>query len=73
MENTNRGVFAFDGLTGGLIATVLLLAILVVLTIWGIQAQQANAENFYKIQDEKSIQMRDKGAAAQWVNVKEGE
>ena len=46
-ENTNRGVFGLHGVTGMLIATVLLLAILVVLTVWGIGVQQKSASNFY--------------------------
>jgi len=47
MENTNRNVFGLDGVTGMLIATVLLLTILVVLTIWGIGVQQKSATNYY--------------------------
>ncbi len=46
-ENTNRGVFGLHGVTGMLIATVLLLSILVVLTIWGLGVQQKSASNFY--------------------------
>ena len=57
MENENRSVFALDGLTGGLIATALLLAILAGLSAWAIQVQQANMTTFYKIKDEKSIKM----------------
>jgi len=46
-ENTNRGVFALSGVTGMLIATVLLLSIAAFLTIWGIGVQQGSANNFY--------------------------
>jgi len=46
-ENTNRAMFGLNGITGMLIATVLLLSILVVLTIWGIGVQQNSASNFY--------------------------
>ena len=46
-ENTNRGVFTLSGVTGMLIATVLLLSILVVLTAWGIGVQQGSASNYY--------------------------
>ncbi len=46
-ENTNRGVFGLHGVTGMLIATVLLLAILAFLTTWGIGVQQGSASNFY--------------------------
>ncbi len=46
-ENTNRSVFGLNGVTGMLIATVLLLSILVFLTVWGIGVQQGSASNFY--------------------------
>ncbi len=46
-ENTNRAVFGLHGVTGMLIATVLLLSILVVLTIWGLGVQQKSAQNPY--------------------------
>ncbi|MHC3993432.1 DUF4006 family protein [Thiomicrolovo sp. ZZH C-3] len=69
MENTNRGVFALDGVTGMLIATVLLLGILVYLTVLALGSQQANADKFYKIENEKSIQMINKDSAAKRVMV----
>ena len=46
-ENKNRSVFGIDGVTGMLIATLLLISILVGLTIWGIKVQQGSATNFY--------------------------
>jgi succinate dehydrogenase/fumarate reductase cytochrome b subunit len=46
-ENTSRSVFSIHGITGMLIATVLLLSILVFLTIQAIGVQQANATNAY--------------------------
>lgn len=55
--NENRSVFSLDGITGMLIATVLLLVILVALTIWNMNVQNANASNFYNIKDEASIKM----------------
>jgi hypothetical protein len=55
--NENRSVFALDGVTGLLIATVLLLSILAGLTVWGFGVQNANATKFYKINDETSIKM----------------
>ena len=45
--NENRSIFSLDGITGMLIATVLLLSILVVLTIWGMGVQQKSATNPY--------------------------
>ena len=46
-ENTNRSVFGLNGVTGMLIATVLLLGILVFLTVWGLAVQQHSATNPY--------------------------
>jgi predicted membrane protein len=46
-ENTNRSMFGLHGVTGMLLATVLLLSILAFLTVWGIGVQQKSASNFY--------------------------
>ena len=46
-ENTKRGLFRLDGITGMLIATVLLLSILVVLTYLAIVVQNASANKPY--------------------------
>ena len=53
--NENRSVFALDGITGMLIATVLLLSILAVLTVWSLSVQNANANNFYELKNETKI------------------
>jgi len=55
--NENRGLFALDGITGMLIATVLLLFILVVLTVWSLGVQNDNAANYYDIKNEQEIRM----------------
>ena len=68
--NENRSVFALDGVTGMLIATVLLLIILAVLTVWGLGVQNANANNFYDIKDEQSIRMNSVENAKHLVDVK---
>lgn len=68
--NENRSVFALDGVTGMLIATVLLLSILAGLTVLAIGAQNANATNFYKVENEKSIQMFSTENAKHIVDVK---
>jgi len=68
--NENRSVFALDGVTGMLIATVLLLSILAVLTVLGLGVQQANATNFYDIKDAKSIQMKSTQNTQHLVDVK---
>ena len=57
--NENRSVFALDGVTGMLIATVLLLSILAYLTVAAIGAQNNHATDFYKIENEKAIKTVD--------------
>ena len=46
-DNTNRGIFTLSGITGMLIATVLLLSIAFFLTAWAINVQQGSSSNFY--------------------------
>ncbi|TKX31452.1 DUF4006 family protein [Campylobacter estrildidarum] len=57
MENTNRCVFSLSGITGMLIATVLLLSILVVFTILGLKAQQEVMQKPYSLKDVQSVKM----------------
>ncbi|MEA1918020.1 MAG: DUF4006 family protein [Campylobacterota bacterium] len=57
MMNENRSIFALSGITGMLIATVLLLGILAGLTVWGLAVQNASADKFYELKDETSIKM----------------
>lgn len=50
MNENERGLFSLlHGITGMLIATVLLLAILAVLVTTAVSVQQREAQNFYKI------------------------
>ena len=56
-ENFNRGVFGFSGLTGMLIATALLLTILVVLTIWGLKAQQEVMQKPYSLENPQEVKL----------------
>lgn len=55
--NENRHIFSINGITGMLIATVLLLAILAFLTTLAIGTQQANADNYYKLENPQEIRM----------------
>ena len=57
-NKTRRMCFNLGGLMGGVIATVLLLAIAAYLTMWGIQVQQDNATNYYELENASKIQMR---------------
>lgn len=68
--NENRSVFALDGITGMLIATVLLLGILAGLTVWGLNVQNANMTKFYKIENPEQIEMISKDNAEHRVIVK---
>ncbi len=49
MNDNERGLFALNGITGMLIATVLLLSILGGLTFLSITTQANEAQNYYKI------------------------
>lgn len=66
----NRNVFSLSGVTGLLIAVVLLLSITGVLTYFSIVTQKANASNFYKIENEKEIKMFSTENAKHVVDVK---
>jgi len=69
MEENERGIMALNGLTGGIIATVLLLSILAVLTISAISVQQANAENYYEVnQDLNALKMNSPENHKMWIN-----
>jgi hypothetical protein len=58
MNENERGIFKLSGITGMLVAVVLLLTILGVLTFNGIKVQQNEASNFYKInQDLNGLKM----------------
>lgn len=56
MENNNRSIFALNGITGMLIATVLLLSILGVLTYLGISEQQRVMQKPYVLEKPENIQ-----------------
>jgi hypothetical protein len=68
--NENRSVWALNGLTGGLIATGILLSILAFLSVNAMSVQKANSENYYKIADEKSIKMFSVDNAKHFVDAK---
>jgi hypothetical protein len=69
MHESERGLFALNGLTGYLVAVVLLLSILGGLTFFGIGAQKANAEKYYTInQDLNSLKMNNPENHTMWQN-----
>ena len=69
---TEGGLFSLlHGLTGYFIAVALLLTILGVLTTLAIQTQQANATNFYSInQDLNGLKMNSPENHKMWHNQK---
>lgn len=58
MNENERGIFKLNGISGMLVAVVLLLSILAFLTVNGLKVQQNEASNFYKInQDLNGLKM----------------
>lgn len=58
MENKNRNIFALNGISGYLVAVLLLLSILGVLTYFGIGLQKDVATKPYSLKDASSIEMK---------------
>ena len=67
---TEGGLFSLvHGITGMLVATVLLLSILGVLSVLAISTQAANAENYYEInQDLNTLKMNSPDNHKMWIN-----
>lgn len=55
-KSENKNVFALNGVTGMLIATVLLLSILVALTCLGIKTQQKVMQTPYVLENPSQIE-----------------
>ena len=70
MNDSERGIFSLiHGITGMLVATLLLLSILGGLSYFAIVAQQDNAENFYEVnQDLNALKMNDPDNHKMWIN-----
>ena len=69
MDDSERGIMALNGLTGGIIATLLLLSILAGLSILAVGSQAANAENYYEInQDLHGLKMNSPENHKMWIN-----
>jgi len=70
MNDNERGIFSLiHGISGMLIAVVLLLSILGVLTYFAVVTQQANAENFYEVnQDLNALKMNSPDNHEKWIN-----
>ena len=71
MNEDERGIFALNGLTGGIIATVLLLTILGVLTYFAIVVQQENATKTYTVnQDLDALKFNSPDNHKMWIDKK---
>ena len=58
MNENERGIFKLNGISGMLVAVVLLLSILAILVINAVLVQQREATNYYKInQDLNGLKM----------------
>ena len=53
----NRSIFALHGISGMLIATLLLLVVEGTLVFFAITAQQGAAQDYYYIEDVKNVKM----------------
>ena len=53
----NRSIFALHGITGMLIATILLLAVEGTLVFLAVTVQQDVAQDYYYIEDVKNVKM----------------
>jgi len=70
MNDSERGVFSLvHGISGLLVAVVLLLSVLGVLTYFAVVTQQANAENFYEVnQDLNALKFNSPDNHKMWIN-----
>ncbi|WP_267524085.1 DUF4006 family protein [Campylobacter sp. MG1] len=57
MDNQSRNLFGLNGITGMLIATVLLLSILAFLVTWSVKVQQKEIRNTYKLEKIEDVKM----------------
>jgi ABC-type phosphate transport system permease subunit len=73
LNENERGIFALHGVSGMLIAVVLLLSILAFLVINAVGVQQREAQNFYSVnQDLNGLKMISKDNVNQY-KLKKGE
>jgi len=72
MNEDERGIFSFiHGISGMLVAVLLVLTILAVLTYFAVVTQQANAENFYEVnQDLNGLKFNSSENHKMWIDQK---
>ncbi|MDF1874146.1 DUF4006 family protein [Sulfurimonas sp. SAG-AH-194-I05] len=70
MVNENRSLFSLHGMTGFLVATIILVAVVLLLAYEAYLSQVANATNFYSTKDMNSIKMIGSKRADHMIDVK---
>ena len=70
MVNENRSLFSIHGITGFLIATVVLVVVVLSLAYAAYLAQVANATNYYKVERLNEVKMNGSKRADHIIDVK---
>ena len=70
MVNENRSLFSIHGMTGFLIATVVLVVVVLALAYAAYLSQVENATNFYKVERMNEIKMIGSDRADHIIDVK---
>ncbi len=73
MVNENRSLFSIHGITGFLIATLVLVGVVLALAYAAYLSQVENATNYYEVKDMKSVKMIGSSRAEHIIDVKRGE
>jgi hypothetical protein len=68
--NENRGLFGLHGMTGFLIATVVLVVVVLMWAYAAYHMQVANATNYYELKNPELIKMNSVENAKHFVDVK---
>lgn len=72
LKDSERGVFSFHGLTGYFITVSILLTILATLAYFGLNVQQRESTNYYKInQDLDGLTTNSKDNHKQYILIKD--
>lgn len=70
MVNENRSLFSIHGITGFLIATVVLVVVVLALAYAAYLSQVENATNFYKVERMNEVKMIGSNRADHIIDVK---
>ncbi|MBL4730518.1 MAG: DUF4006 family protein [Sulfurimonas sp.] len=70
MVNEHRSLFGLHGMSGFLVATILLVVVVLSLAYFAYEAQARNATNYYDIENPELIKMRSIDNAKHFIDVK---